>query len=85
MPQADLWAMLALGLVFSLLGIGAILLGRKEEADYYQAISSHRDVREFIERTPKRPEPSGLKMGGIISLVVGLALIVIGAALWIWG
>ncbi len=85
MPQVDLWAMLALGLVFFLIGIGAILLGRKEETDYYRAISTRRDVREFIERTPERPEPGGLKMGGLISLVVGLALIVIGAALWIWG
>ena len=85
MPRADIWGMIALGLVFLVVGILAFFLGRKEETDYYQAISSHGDVREYIEHTPERPEPGGLRVGGIISSIIGLILLIISLALVIWG
>lgn len=74
----DRWIVIGLGALFLVLGIAAFIWGRREMADYYKALSQRRDVREFIERTPIRPEPEALKIGGIIAMVVGVALVVTG-------
>jgi len=47
------------------------LWGRKEAHIYELSLLSRRDLREFMERTPERPEPGALKHGGIIGLVLG--------------
>ena len=72
MSNSDLLIVVILGGFFILLGVGAFLWGRNEEKDYYKAISTHSDVREYIEHTPERPEPSGLKIGGTIAVFLGL-------------
>jgi len=60
-----------LGIIFVLIGIGFFLWGRKEAHIYELSLLSRRDLREFMERTPERPEPGALKHGGIIGLVLG--------------
>jgi len=78
MPDADLWIIIGLGGLFVLLGVGAFLWGRKEEKDYYKAISASSDVREYMEHTPERPEPGGLKIGGLITIIVGVVMLIMG-------
>lgn len=85
MPQADIWIFVGLGGLFVLLGLVAILWGRGEEKSYYNAIANLRDVREYIDHTPERPEPGALKAGGVIAIVIGLVLAVMGGAFWLWG
>ncbi len=74
----DAWIAIGLGALFVLLGIGAFIWGQRETTAYYEAISQRRDVREFVERAPLRPEPEALKIGGIICAVVGLVVLVLG-------
>ena len=81
MPHTDLVIVMGLGGLFVLLGVSALFWGRKEATDYYKNISSHSDVREYIEHTPERPEPGGLKIGGIIAIIVGLFMLIMGGAL----
>ncbi len=83
MSNFDLLIICMLGVFFLLLGIAAILWGRYEEKDYYKAISTHSDVREYIEHTPERPEPGGLKIGGLIAVLLGLFTLIVGIALWL--
>ncbi len=85
MPHMDLWVLMGLGGLFIVLGVAALFWGRGEEKEYYKAISSRTDVREYMERTPERPEPGGLKIGGVIAVVVGLVMLIIGGAFWLWG
>jgi hypothetical protein len=85
MPQTDLIVLMVLGGLFAALGTVALLWGRKEEKDYYEAISARPDVREYMERLPERPEPGGLRAGGIIAIVIGLAMLLMGGAFWLWG
>jgi len=80
MSQTDFIIVMVLGGVFILLGIGALLWGKKEEKGYYNAISSHIDVREYMQHTPERPEPGGLKIGGIISIIIGLFILILGTS-----
>ena len=80
MPDADLWIIIGLGGLFLIIGVGVFLWGRKEEKDYYEVISASTDVREYMEHTPERPEPSGLKVGGLITIIVGLVMLIMGGA-----
>ena len=74
-----------LGGLFLLIGIGLILWGKGEEKAYYDSITDRVDVREFIAHEPERPELGALKIGGFIALAVGLIMLVIGGAFWLWG
>ncbi|MBI2848177.1 MAG: hypothetical protein HYX83_03280 [Chloroflexi bacterium] len=86
MPWDDWQILMGGGGIFLLLGIGAILWGRHEERRYYDSIPTTRvDVREFLERSPFRPEPGALKIGGWIAIAVGLLLLLAGGAWWLWG
>ena len=67
-----------LGILFVLIGIGFFLWGKKEAYDYVLFLVSRRDLREFMERTPERPEPGALKNGGVIGLVIGFWLLLAG-------
>jgi hypothetical protein len=84
MSDADFWILMGLGGLFALLGIGAFLWGRKEAEDYYKTISARSDVREYMEHTPERPEPSALKIGGLITIIIGLVMLILGGVFWLY-
>lgn len=85
MPQQDSLVLVGMGGLFVLLGIGAIIWGRREEKGYYDALSARRDVREFAEHWPRRPQFGALKIGGRIALAIGVLMIVAGGAWLLWG
>lgn len=85
MPRGDWLMILAAGGIFLLLGIGAYIWGRSEEKAYYDSMPARRyDVREYLERSPFRPEPGALKIGGWIAIAIGLSMLLSGGALWLW-
>jgi len=77
--------LIGMGILFLLLGLGSFIWGKREEKSYYNSISTHPDVREFLEHEPERPEPGALKIGGWIALAIGLLMIVLGGAFLLWG
>ncbi len=85
MPQDDWFVLMGMGSMFILLGLAAIIWGRREEKGYYNSLSTHADTREFLEHWPQRPRLGALKIGGRIALAIGVLLIVMGGAFWLWG
>ena len=85
MPQTDLLILMVMGGLFVILGLGAIFWDRSEQKSYYNAISTRGDVREYMEHSPQRPELGALKIGGVIAIIVGLVLLIMGGAFWLWG
>jgi hypothetical protein len=85
MAQSNLIIVMSLGGFFVLLGLAAIIWGSREERGYYNSISTRVDVREFLERRPRRPEPEALKIGGWIAIAVGLLMLAMGGGFWLWG
>jgi hypothetical protein len=75
----------AMGGVFAIVGIILIFLGRGEERNYYDSLMTRHDAREFLEHWPERPRVGALKIGGWICLAIGLLLIIMGGAFWLWG
>ncbi len=87
MPQYDWLVLIGVGALFLLLGLAAIILDKREEKSYYESLSTSTrpDAREFLERWPQRPQFGALKIGGWIALAIGILMIVIGGAYWLWG
>jgi len=85
MLQADWIILMVVGGVFILLGLGAIIWDRAEKKSYYDAISAHRDVREYLVHQPERPELGALGIGGWIAIAIGVVMLAMGGVFWCWG
>lgn len=85
MPLSDHFIFMGVGGIFVILGIILVSLGRGEAKGYYDSLSTRPDVREYLEHWPQRPRVGAVKIGGWISLAVGLVLAAVGGALWLWG
>jgi hypothetical protein len=82
MPEGDWWVLAILGAVFIVLGVIGFLWGRHEQKIVDEALTSRVDVREFISHWPDSPQPGALKIGGAISVALGILMLVIGLILW---
>ena len=85
MPGGDCLILMGIGGLFILLGLGSVIWGRSEERRYYDSLSKRTDVREYLEHEPQRPEPGALKIGGWIAIAIGLVMVAMGGAFWLWG
>lgn len=72
-----------MGIFFILLGVGFILWNRRERKSYYNSLTEQRDLKEFVTHEPERPWLSAWRVGGIVSLIVGVMLTIAGAVLWL--
>lgn len=78
--------LMGVGGLFLILGLATVLWGEREEKSYYNSISTRPgDTREFLEHWPQRSQPSALKIGGWIAIAIGVVMLVVGAAFWVWG
>ena len=86
MSVHDCLAIMGLGGIFILLGLLTIWWGRREEGSYFNALSRRGgDMREFLNHWPERPQPGALKIGGRISIVVGVLTLIIGGVFLLIG
>ncbi len=85
MPDGDYLILIGLGGLFIILGLAAIIWGKREEKGYFDSIATRTtDLREFMEHWPQRPQPGALKTGGWIAITMGLLVLATGAAFWLW-
>jgi len=84
-PGGDYLILMGMGGLFIFLGLVSVIWGKSEERRYYDSLSTRTDVREFLEHEPERPEPGALKIGGWIAIAVGLLMVAMGGAFWLWG
>ena len=83
MTLASYQIILVMGGCFLLLGIIFILWNRREKQRYYNSILlTQRDIKETITREHERFWLQAWQIGGRISLVVGIVLLIIGVILW---
>ena len=84
MPQGETFILMGVGGLFVILGLVGLLRGRGEEKGYYNSLSARtRDLREFVEHLPQRPQPGALKIGGWIAITIGVLLLATGVAFWL--
>lgn len=85
MSSGEYFIPMAMGGFFAIVGIILIFLGKAEKRSYYDSLASRTDAREFLEHWPERPRVGTLKIGGWIALAIGLLMVVMGGAFWLWG
>jgi hypothetical protein len=83
MSLANYQVILGMGGFFLLLGIIFILWNKREKKGYYNSILlTRRDIKESITHEPERFWLHAWQIGGRISLIVGIVLLIIGGILW---
>ena len=80
MLPLDWFILMGLGAFFALLGFGLTLGGKSEETRFYTGLSHDRDAKGYLEESP-----TSLKVGGRISLVLGIGALVAGAVMALLG
>ena len=84
MPLASYQVILLMGGFFLLLGIIFVLWNKRERKKYYNSILlTQRDIKESLTHEPERPWLHAWQIGGGISLIVGIVLLIIGGILWL--
>lgn len=81
MPYPDSFILLIMGIVFTAVGAGIGGWSRWSEKRYYDTLTARTDMREFLESTPERSGYGALRLGGLISIIVGAVLLGIAAFL----
>ncbi|MBA7594013.1 hypothetical protein ES703_00949 [subsurface metagenome] len=77
----DNFIIMSIGGFFLVLALIFFLWARGEERGLNYGLSQRRDLREFLTRWPMRVEPGALRVGGWLSVIIGLLLIIIGGLL----
>ena len=78
MSGDDWYILVIIGGVFILLGIGAIIWGMVEEKRIFDALAKKPDLREFSLKHLETPQPGALKIGGWISVGIGVLVGIAG-------
>jgi hypothetical protein len=77
--------LMGMGGLFIFLGLVSVILGKTGEKRYYDSASTRTDVREYLEHGTDLPQPGAFKIGGWIAIAVGLLMVIMGGAFWLWG
>ena len=72
--------LLVLGIGFITLGAVLIVKGKGEEGWYFGSLSTRPDLRKYLEKK-SLPAFVSLKVGGRISIIVGVALLILSGVL----
>jgi len=75
LPYPDSFVLLIMGIIFTAVGGGILGWSRWAEKRYYDTLTERTDMREFMESTPERSGYGALRMGGLISIIVGAVLL----------
>jgi hypothetical protein len=83
MLEGSYQIILGMGGFFVLLGIAFILGNRREKRKYYDSVLlTQRDIKETMTHEHERFWLQAWQIGGRISLVIGIVLLIIGGILW---
>jgi len=83
MALANCRAIFGMGIFFILLGIAFMLWNKREKKTYYNSLVTRRDMKEFITHEPERLWLNAWQIGGRISLIIGIILVIAGGVLWL--
>jgi len=83
MELATCQAIFGLGVFFIIFGVISILFSRREKNKYYNSVLTQRDIKEYITHEPERLWLRAWRIGGKISLILGIPLAIVGGIFWL--
>ena len=85
MSYSESFLLLVMGGIFVGVGIGVLFWGKREEKRDSDALAARTDMKEFLEYSPERSRSRALKLGGWISITLGLVMLGIEGGSRLWG
>jgi len=85
MTYPDSLILIVMGGVFVAVGAGIFFKGKIDEKKEYGTLTSRTDMKEFLEYSPEQSRAGAFKLGGRISIIVGLVMLGIAGGLRLWG
>ena len=78
------WIILfGMGGFFTVVGLVLVVTGRSGEVNYIQRLSRRPDLRKYVQRQSLTMYEAW-KVGGWVTLAVGLVMLAVGGGLWFW-
>ncbi len=85
MTYPDSLMLTVMGGVFVAVGAGIFFKGKIDAKKEYDTLTSRTDMKEFIEHSPEHSKAGVFKLGGMISIIIGLVMLGIVGGLRFWG
>ena len=85
MTYPDSLILIVMGGVFVAVGACIFFKGKIDEKKEYGALTSRTDMKEFLDYSPEHSGAGAFKLGGRISIIVGLVMLGIVGGLRLWG
>ena len=82
MLQADWLMLVGMGGLFVVLGVALVVRGKSGEKGHHD-LSAGMDVKDYLGQEVQ-PRFESLKVGGWIAIAVGLFMLAMGSAVWLW-
>jgi hypothetical protein len=85
MSYSESFLLLVMGGIFVGVGIGVLFWGKREEKRDSDTLAARTDMKEFLEYSPEHSRSRALKLGGWISIILGLVMLGIEGGSRLWG
>jgi hypothetical protein len=85
MTYPDILILTVMGGVFVAVGAGIFFKGKIDAKREYDTLTSRTDMKEFTEHSPEHSRAGVFKLGGMISIIIGLVMLGIVGGLRLWG
>ena len=85
MTYPDSLILMVMGGVFVAIGAGVFFKGKIDEKKEYDTLTARTDMKVFLEHSPEQSRAGAFKLGGRISIIVGLVMLGIVGGMRLWG
>jgi|GEM_PF-2312558 len=82
--QTDSYIIMGIGGFFIILGLLIFLWAWLKQTRRGDVLSRHDDLKSFLGYWPELVEPVGLRAGGCVAVLLGVAMIILGIILLFW-
>ncbi len=82
--HTDSYIIMGIGGFFIILSLVIFLWAWRKQRTYGDPLSRHEDLRNFLGYWPELVEPIGLRAGGCVAVLLGVAMIILGIILLFW-
>jgi len=80
----DSYIIIGIGVFFIILSLIIYLWAWQKQKRYNDPLSRREDLRNFLGYWPEFIEPIGLRAGGCVAVLLGVAMLILGVAFLFW-
>jgi len=82
--QIDSYIIMGIGGFFIILSLFIFIWAWRKQTRHGDPLSRNEDLRSFLGYWPELVEPIGLRAGGCVAVLLGVAMVILGIILLFW-